>query len=246
MELSNFDFIVANRRAKSDARGWEICALRKVDPAKHEQKRGEIIGAALRCFTRDGFRGASTTDICTEAGISPGHLYHYFESKEAIIETMIDMGLARAAGRFEQILAAPDVIEALLADIEDTSLRFRPAQALNLDGLAEAARNPEFARMIARHTDAVRRMWVDFLRQAQSQGLVDSGLDPDATANILIALIDGSRAMPIRNPKLDIKQSVAHLRTMLVRFLRPPEAQGAAGKPRSQKTARSLKLVTKQ
>jgi AcrR family transcriptional regulator len=224
----------------------EMSGLRKVDPVKHEQKRGEILGAALRCFTRDGFRGASTTDICAEAGISPGHLYHYFPSKVAIIETLIDMGLARTAARFDKILAAPDVVEALLADIEETSLRFRPAQVLNLDGLAEAARNPDFAKVIARHTEAIRRMWSDFLRRAQSQGLVDSGLDPDATANILIALIDGSRAMPIRNPKLDIKQTVAHLRTMLVRFLRPPEAQGAASKPRNQKTARPLKLVTKR
>jgi AcrR family transcriptional regulator len=220
--------------------------LRKVDPVKHEQKRGEIIGAALRCFTRDGFRGASTTDICTEAGISPGHLYHYFPSKEAIIETMIDMSLVRAAGRFEKILAAPDVIEALLADIEETSLRFRPAQALNLDGLAEAARNPQFAKIIERHTDAFRRMWGDFLRQAQSQGQVDPGLDPDATANILIAIIDGARALPIRNPRLDIKQHVAHLKTMLVRFLIPSEAQSAASEARGQPAGRPLKLVRKR
>src|SRR3954471_6684392 len=182
----------------------EMSGLRKVDPVKHEQKRGEILGAAIRCFIRDGFRGASTTDICAEAGISPGHLYHYFPSKEAIIETMIDMSLVRAAGRFEKILTAPDVIEALLADIEETSLRFRPAQALNLDGLAEAARNPQFAKIIERHTDAFRRMWGDFLRRAQSQGQIDPGLDPDATANILIAIIDGARALPIRNPRLDI------------------------------------------
>lgn len=219
--------------------------MRKVDPVKHEQKRAEILGAAIRCFTRDGFRGASTTDICTEAGISPGHLYHYFPSKMAIIEAMIDLGLARAAERFEKILAAPDVIEALLVDIEDTCLRFRPAQALNLDGLAEAARNPDFAKIIARHTEAIRRMWADFLRQAQSQGRMDAGLDPDATANILIALIDGSRAMPIRNPKLDIKQSAAHLRTMLARFLSPPAARGSASKPRDQ-TGRPLKLVRKR
>ncbi|UPK37618.1 TetR/AcrR family transcriptional regulator [Bradyrhizobium sp. 186] len=220
--------------------------MRKVDPVKHKQKRGEILGAAIRCFTRDGFRGASTTDICAEAGISPGHLYHYFPSKEAIIEAMIDLGLARSAERFEKILVAPDVIEALLADIEETSLRFRPAQILNLDGLAEAARNPEFAKIIARHTEAVRRMWGDFLRQAQSQGRMDPGLDPDATADILIAIIDGSRAMPIRNPKLDIKQSAAHLKTMLVRFLSPPEAQSAAIKHRNQRTTRSLKLVKKR
>lgn len=220
--------------------------MRKVDPVKHERKRGEILGAAIRCFTRDGFRGASTTDICTEAGISPGHLYHYFPSKIAIIEAMIDLGLARSAERFEKILSATDVIEALLADIEETSLRFRPAQILNLDGLAEAARNPEFAKIIERHTEAVRRMWADFLRQAQSQGRVDPGLDPEATANILIAIIDGSRAMPIRNPKLDIKLSTAHLKTMLIRFLSPPEADSAASKPRDQRASRPLTLVRKR
>ncbi|MDA9532101.1 MULTISPECIES: TetR/AcrR family transcriptional regulator [unclassified Bradyrhizobium] len=220
--------------------------MRKVDPVKHERKRGEILGAAIRCFTRDGFRGASTTDICTEAGISPGHLYHYFPSKIAIIEAMIDLGLARSAERFEKILSATNVIEALLADIEETSLRFRPAQILNLDGLAEAARNPEFAKIIERHTEAVRRMWADFLRQAQSQGRVDPGLDPEATANILIAIIDGSRAMPIRNPKLDIKQSTAHLKTMLIRFLSPPEAENAASKPRDQRASRPLTLVRKR
>nr|WP_246208042.1 TetR/AcrR family transcriptional regulator [Bradyrhizobium rifense] len=223
-----------------------MSGLRKVDPVKHEQKRKEILGAAIRCFIRDGFRGASTTDICAEAGISPGHLYHYFPSKEAIIEAMIDLGLARSAERFERILAADDVIEALLADIEQTSLRFRPAQILNLDALAEAARNPEFARIIERHTDAFRRLWGDFLRQAQAQGRVDAGLDPDATANILIALIDGSRALPIRNPKLDIKQSVEHLRTMLARFLRPPEAQSTTSRPRSPRTSGPLKLVRKR
>lgn len=220
--------------------------MRKVDPVKHEQKRREILDAAIRCFIRDGFRGASTTDICAEAGISPGHLYHYFPSKMAIIEAMIDLGLARSAERFEKILSAPDVIEALLADIEESSLRLRPAQILNLDGLAEAARNPEFAKTIERHTSAVRRMWGDFLRRAQSQGRVDPGLDPDATANILIAIIDGSRAMPIRNPKLDIKQSAAHLRTMLVRFLRPLDARSVAIKPRNQKTGRPLRLVRKR
>ena len=61
------------------------------------------------------------------------------------------------------------MIEALLVDIEETSLRFRPAQILNLDGLAEAARNPEFAAIIERHTAAVRRMWSDFLAARSSR-----------------------------------------------------------------------------
>ena len=62
--------------------------MRRVDPVKHEEKKQEILGAARRCFIRNGFRGASIADICAEAGISPGHLYHYFPSKEAIVGAM--------------------------------------------------------------------------------------------------------------------------------------------------------------
>src|ERR1700761_2099565 len=95
--------------------------VRKVDPVKHEQKRRDILDAAFRCFIKDGFHGASTTQICAAAKISPGHLYHYFPSKEAIVEAMVDMGLERAAKDFGRIAAAPDFIEALIDYLERSS-----------------------------------------------------------------------------------------------------------------------------
>jgi AcrR family transcriptional regulator len=122
--------------------------MRKVDPVRHEQKRQEILQAALSCFVRDGFHGASTTDICAAAKISPGHLYHYFGSKEAIIEALVQHSLAHAASRFEAILASPDVIEAFLTELETTSIRRREAQVLSAEALAEACRNPSFARIV--------------------------------------------------------------------------------------------------
>jgi TetR/AcrR family transcriptional regulator, repressor for uid operon len=219
-------------------------ALRKVDPVKHEQKRGEILEAAIRCFIRDGFRGASTTDICVDAGISPGHLYYYFSSKDAIIEAMIEFGLKRSAERFKAILSATDVLEELLADIGD-GLRFEPSQVLSLDSLAEAVRNPEFAKLYARHNATFRSLWADILRRGQDQGSVDPGLDVDATADILIAMIDGARALAVRNPKFDIKQHTAHLKTMLVRFLRPPQAKAAPVRHRPARTGRTQKRVKK-
>ena len=71
--------------------------MRKLDPVKHEEKRREILNAAERCFVRDGLQGASISSICAEARISPGHLYHYFTSKEAIVSAMIEVRLEEAA-----------------------------------------------------------------------------------------------------------------------------------------------------
>jgi TetR/AcrR family transcriptional repressor of uid operon len=48
--------------------------VRTIDPAKHEEKRAEILEAAERCFARGGFHGATIAQICAEAKISPGHL----------------------------------------------------------------------------------------------------------------------------------------------------------------------------
>jgi TetR/AcrR family transcriptional repressor of uid operon len=196
--------------------------MRKVDPVKHEQKRREILQAALSCFVRSGFHGASTTDICAAAKISPGHLYHYFPSKEAMIQALVEQNLSHAASRLQAVLASPDVIEALVQELESTSIHQPQAQVLSTEALAEACRNADFAAIVHAHARAMRALLVDFLIKAQGRGEIDPGLAPEATANILFAIVDGARALPIRNPAVDLKQSSEHLRLMLTRFLRPP------------------------
>src|SRR5580704_11319022 len=91
--------------------------MRKRDPIKHEEKRRQILEVAERCFLRDGFRGASISDICAEAQMSPGHLYHYFKSKEVIIRELTELHLQRVASRFEQMAEKTDVLEAFLDEI---------------------------------------------------------------------------------------------------------------------------------
>src|SRR5690606_18810470 len=92
--------------------------MRKVDPAKHEKKRQQILQAAETCFRRDGFRGASMADICAEAEMSPGHLYHYFKSKAAIVAAMTEAHLEAIAERFEVMTRKADVISAICDELD--------------------------------------------------------------------------------------------------------------------------------
>ena len=55
---------------------------------RREAQTVRILDAAKKCFVRSGFQGASMHDICKEAEMSPGALYRYFPSKEAIIEAI--------------------------------------------------------------------------------------------------------------------------------------------------------------
>lgn len=63
---------------------------RKVKPDEHAAKRGDILDAALRLITTKGYERMTIQDIRGEVGISSGALYHYFDSKQAVLEGIID------------------------------------------------------------------------------------------------------------------------------------------------------------
>ena len=49
---------------------------------------GEFLDAAVRVFARKGFHASRVGDIAEEAGVAHGLLYHYFRSKEEVLETI--------------------------------------------------------------------------------------------------------------------------------------------------------------
>jgi AcrR family transcriptional regulator len=51
-------------------------------------RRRELLDAAVRVFARKGFRAARVGDIAEEAGVAHGLLYHYFRSKDQVLETL--------------------------------------------------------------------------------------------------------------------------------------------------------------
>jgi TetR/AcrR family transcriptional regulator, fatty acid metabolism regulator protein len=53
-----------------------------------EEKRRLILGAAVRVFARKGYHSSRVGDIAEEAGVAHGLLYHYFASKEELLETV--------------------------------------------------------------------------------------------------------------------------------------------------------------
>ncbi|HEY8627928.1 MAG TPA: TetR/AcrR family transcriptional regulator [Gaiellaceae bacterium] len=53
-----------------------------------EEKRRQILQAAVRVFARKGFHTSRVGDIAEEAGVAHGLLYHYFDSKDELLETI--------------------------------------------------------------------------------------------------------------------------------------------------------------
>jgi len=112
---------------------------------RQKQRKDEIITAARRCFRTSGFHGASMSQIASEAKLSVGQIYRYFNNKGDIIEEMvrkiIDYRIARIEGELRT-----DRIPQLLAWRETLG---EDDDALMLEMSAEATRNPEVAMMMA-------------------------------------------------------------------------------------------------
>jgi TetR/AcrR family transcriptional repressor of uid operon len=197
--------------------------MRKVDPIKHEEKRREILVAAQRCFARDGFQGASTSEICKEAKISPGHLYHYFASKEDIIKAIAKMRLDIATTRYVRMLEGADAITALLSEVDSSDMAHgRANNSLFFTMMAEAGRNPAVAKIKRENSRKIQKMLADYLRKGQANGQIDLSLDAESAATLLISVFDGMHTLTIHDPKVNIGKTVAVLKTLITRFLAPP------------------------
>jgi AcrR family transcriptional regulator len=68
-----------------------------------EERRSEIIQAAMRCFARSGYHRTSMDDIVAESGLSKGTLYWYFKNKQALFTAMLETFFAEMAAPLEEI-----------------------------------------------------------------------------------------------------------------------------------------------
>jgi TetR/AcrR family transcriptional repressor of uid operon len=209
--------------------------MRKVDRAKYDEKRQHILDAAERCFQRDGFRGASIADICSAARMSPGHLYHYFDSKEAIIEALFELRLEREAAIVGELTLAPnaDLSTAICGWLDRRVKDVRAhGTSLGLEMRAESARNPTIAKIASRADRGVRKLLSRLVCDGQERGQVDPGLDPDSVAAVLHSIIFGlNRLGAVRDPAFDMKATSDMLTLLIERFLKP-EAIGTAKQDR--------------
>lgn len=195
---------------------------RKRVPERHEGRKQEILEAAHRCFLRNGLQGASISMICKEAGISPGHLYHYFPSKEAIVEHMADDYLSRLHAHFDGHEDGEATATVLLSELWSMNGWDDLAHCRILfELLAEAGRNEAVRAILKANTDGVRKLLAETLKAGQARGEVDPDLDPEHTSAVLVALLDAAPMLPLMTSGIGFEESRKLITTMVSRFLQP-------------------------
>ena len=78
--------------------------------AAQEERRRQILDAAVRAFAKKGYHACRVSDIAQEAGVAYGLVYHYFDSKDAVLESVFREMWGKMVGAInaiEQIEESP-------------------------------------------------------------------------------------------------------------------------------------------
>ena len=188
------------------------------EASRAETRRVQIRTAAADCFRQHGFHGTSIAQISKAAGMSTGHIYHYFENKEAIIADIVAQDLERSLTLTTELRSASDVKDAMVERaIEGVEHNLDPSSAgLQLEIVAEAARNPHIAEIVRAADRACRDGLADTIRtQRRAAGHQDSEATIAGMVEALAAMFEGLRIRTIRSPDLDQAALVQVFRRMI-------------------------------
>ena len=192
---------------------------------RSDARRTQILTAAADCFRRHGFHGASIAQISKAAGMSAGHIYHYFANKEAIIAAIVAQDVARALTLTAELRAARDVKDAMVAGVAQavTDHLDPDVAALRLEIVAEAARSPGIAEIVRAADARIREGVVETIRGVlAATGEPDGKAAAAAATEVIFAMFEGLLIRAVRNPGLDQKWVAQVAQRVVERVLTPP------------------------
>jgi TetR/AcrR family fatty acid metabolism transcriptional regulator len=155
-----------------------------------EEKRRLILDAAVRVFARKGYHTCRVGDIAEEAGVAYGLLYHYFSSKEEVLETVFRetwSELLEAVRGVEESGAPAQEQLRQVAAILLRSWRREPDLVRVL--VREVARSPQMPRRVEEIGHAFRAI-ERIVARGQEEGSFRAELDPRLASWIFYGAIE--------------------------------------------------------
>jgi AcrR family transcriptional regulator len=168
---------------------------RTVNPTLHTVRRDAFLDVAQRLIQTKGYEAMSIQDLLNELEASKGAFYHYFDSKQALLEAVVERFADGAMASMAPVLNDPELpalkkLERVLAGIaslkaEQKDLMLAIIEVWNSDGNAIVR---EKVRRLS------ERIMIPLFSAVVKQGLDEGTLhvdSPDETANVLVALMLG-------------------------------------------------------
>ncbi|OBB46894.1 TetR/AcrR family transcriptional regulator [Mycobacterium sp. 852002-51961_SCH5331710] len=187
--------------------------------AKGEDRRQRILAVAERLLARNGWRNTSLAQIAKDAGVTPAGLLHHFESKEQLLNAVLD---ARDA---DDAIHADYRSGDLVTELGRVPERFDRAPelvgtftVLLVENIAPEA--PLHDRLVKRYRDAVDIITA-IIERGQESGKYRSDLDAATKAVEILAFTYGMETLWLLDPSIQLAEVFKGYAESLGRELAP-------------------------
>ncbi len=190
---------------------------------KREAQLERILSASRTCFVRSGFRGASMHDICREADMSPGALYRYFPSKEAIIEAIAENDRQGDLASLSQIGGGTNLVDGFVTGImaHFAHVHARGFAPLFTEIRAESMRNETVKNCCEKNKGEFTAFFKAFLDHAKSVGQINPIVENSAIVSMFMATGEGIIMGSLFDEDVGFEKIETMLRAMTNALLRP-------------------------
>jgi TetR/AcrR family fatty acid metabolism transcriptional regulator len=181
-----------------------------------EEKRRQILDAAVRVFAHKGFHTSRVGDIAEEAGVAHGLLYHYFDSKDQLLETVFHENWNVLLDRVRSVENADEPAWEQLRHVAAIILRtWKHQPDVVRVVVREIARSPEVQEQIGELVEPIASIQ-RIIARGQERGELRSDLDPEFAAAIFYGGIDSLLTGWVLGTRPDDEASMAEAERTLV------------------------------
>jgi len=158
--------------------------------AATEEKRRQILNAAVRVFARTGYHDSRVGDIAKDAGVAYGLVYHYFDSKDAVLEAVFREAWGRLLAAINEVERSPQPAPEQLRLVTKIVLRtWRDDPDLVRLLVREITRSPHLQREIDEIAEAFAAL-ERIVAHGQREGTIRATLDARLAAWMLYGALE--------------------------------------------------------
>jgi AcrR family transcriptional regulator len=204
----------------------------KLKPDIQRARREHILDAAETCFALAGFHRTTMHDICREAGVSPGALYVYFDSKEALIAGISERDRAEFAERLDALAAAPDFMQAL-RELGEQYFLEEPAHShrMCIEIGLESTRNPRVGEIFQRFDRYIYESFAKLFQRLRDEGRIAPAHDIAAVVRAFMVVADGMFWRRAVDPAFDATTAMPAVLQLIRTLLNPVPGPAPAPTP---------------
>lgn len=185
---------------------------------KATETRARIIQQAADLFNQQGYAGVSMADVMAATGLKKGGIYNHFASKDELAIAAFEFAAQQTGQRYVNAVRAEKTAIARLQAIIQT-FATSPDEVLLRGGcplMNTAIESDDTHPILREHTQRAMTGWRELIRKTVTKGIrtgeVQSTVDPDALATILIATLEGALMLTrLYGDRVHLQRAKAHL-----------------------------------